>query len=360
MGMEIGFNNLFSVPQGMKRLLEECPKKTDITSVFFALASPELLSFSQTCRDYNLLVETEFSERINQAVASILKINMTSLNEDEIRTICTFVEKFFQSAVNQNKFIHEKENWKLEYDPLTKQIFIHTNDFIGRGCNKFVTKSILYNAHHPIMAAAAKQYTDKSWTGNEAEEDMDRELLFHRKLAGQDRLIEFIAAPPSCDDVLTIITKYYPLGTLKYFDKNLLSIKDKISMVRDVVQGIMNMHSMGIGHYDLWGDNMLVEENVDPELLAIGVKYRLVIIDFGLSYKCTPYLIDNDIYDIGVLSSPKKLRYPKTDLHDIDYVFPTPEEGLQLISRGMKKKSSLRGDADYWHLRLTELLYSID
>lgn len=88
------------------------------------------------------------------------------------------------------------------------------------------------------------------------------------------RVIPLITTPPPFYSsrkhawIQRFITKFCPLGTLGKFDKSLLSMKDRVSMAKDLLEGLKKMYSIKerISHYDLHKNNILIEPNDDPTL----------------------------------------------------------------------------------------------
>jgi len=252
----------------------------------------------------------EVVEHVKFVVNNILKINNTSLMKDQIVKICEYSEKFFQNMILKGKFYLRREETglagNLEYDPHTKFHFIHTNDFVGKGAFKRVTKSILFGKNPEVLCANA-QYS----LTNRAEQNSqiyskfgikeDNEIKYMQELKGIKRVIQLIAAPTHKEGpeiIQEIITELCPLGVLYYFDLSNLTLKDKVCMARDLMEGLMGAHARKITHNDLHRKNVFVERNKDAALK--GVNYRLIIADWGLARKNQNYYRD-DVESAGVL-----------------------------------------------------------
>ena len=310
---------------------------------------------------FNKLVEFEYSNRVGIVSKNILSINSSSLKNEQIIQICQFTEKWFDIAIRNYNFHLFSENTglpcDLEFDPETRLCFIHTTDLIGRGLIKVVSLSILYNRNNPMMVVSSEK--------NEAYRDyeMEDEIRIHKLVAHVSRVIPLIATPPPFYSsrkntwIQRFITKFCPLGTLGDLDKRLLSMKDRVSMAKDLLEGLKDMYSLNrISHRDLHKNNILIEPNEDPRL--VGVKYRLIIIDFDDAEECSRS--NQDIISVGELISPEELNYHSTSIEDL-YTLPmSVEKILQTFSQEMQSLSGSDLSLNYWFSRLSMLLKTFD
>jgi serine/threonine protein kinase len=142
----------------------------------------------------------------------------------------------------------------------------------------------------------------------------DPEIEIMKKLKGLSRVIQLIAAPTHKEDgelIQEVITEIYPLGSLDQFDQSKLSLKDKVCMARDLMEALRGAHARNISHNDIGSKNTFVEENKDPNLK--GVKYRLVLADFGEAKENCEYGYENDIVRSGLLIKGLKANHPQFD-----------------------------------------------
>lgn len=324
-------------------------------------ASAELLKISQISKMFKELVELEYSNRVGKVSEKIFSINKSSLKNEQIIQICQFTEKWFDIAIRNHNFHLFSENTglpcDLEFDPETKLCFIHTTDLIRGGAVKDVSLSILYDPNNPKMVVSSVENDEyRGWK-------IDKEIRIHKLVAHISRVIPLIATPPPFYSprkrafIQRIITKYCPLGTLGNFDKSLLSMKDRVSMAKDLLEGLKDMHSLNrISHRDLHKNNVLIEPNEDPTLE--GVNFRLTIIDFDEADECSRS--NQDIISVGELISPAELNYHSSSIDNLNTFPRSVEKILQRLSLEMQTLSGSDLSLDYWYSRLDMLLKTFD
>ena len=236
---------------------------------------------------------------IEKTVKRIMIINKTSLRIGQVRRISEFIEKNFAESINKGiYYLYGKDTGlpcDLEYDPESQTRFIHTDEFVGRGSVKeIVTKSILYDAHHSIMAAKAR---------TRGGPHVMNEIATMKKLNAVNRTVQLIAAPSHRENahfVQEIITPLYNAGDLQDISKKInLTMKEKVVLSMDLMEALKGIHALKIAHEDIHDANILLEENASPYLT--GIKYRLVLIDMGkaVSMQSDDVLARKDVYAAG-------------------------------------------------------------
>jgi hypothetical protein len=351
--------------QGVKRLREktyEFEYEPALKLVIPYTSSAELLKISQISQMFNPLVELEFSHRVGKVSEKIFSINKSSLKNEQIIKICQFTEKWFDIAIRNHNFHLFSENTglpcDLEFDPETRLCFIHTTDLIGGGAIKDVSLSILYDPNNPKMVVSSVE--NDEYRGYK----IDEEIRIHKLVAHISRVIPLIATPPPFYSsrkhawIQRFITKFCPLGTLGNFDKSLLSMKDRVSMAKDLLEGLKDMYTLKerISHYDLHKNNVLIEPNEDPALE--GVNFRLTIIDFDEADECSRS--NQDIISVGELISPKELNYHSSSIDNLNTLPRSVEKILQRFSLEMQTLSGSDLSLNYWYSRLNMLLETFD
>lgn len=347
--------NSFCRPfQGPKRLREDsnsehAVSKTTLSAVLTLISSARLLEIAPISKQYNQLVNKEFSRRIANAADKIIFIdnnpNDPLLKKNEIYKICCFIEKYFHRVVESGTFYLSRKQLPflcdIEFDPETNCTFLHTKCDIACGKDKYIRKSILYDANHPTIVATACFFKYK--------DIFPPEIEFCKKLLSVNRSIRFITATHSQNKdgcaVPRLITKFYPLGILEEFDKSLLSFKDRVSLARELMEAIKDMHALGIAHNDILSCNVLIEENDDPSLK--DVSYRLVLMDYGDANYGSIENFNDDIY-----MASKLLKEIRT--YGIDKRFNEIIKDMFLLSKYTNIFS-----AEYWYNQFDELFKSL-
>lgn len=174
----------------------------------------------------------------------------------------------------------------LEYDPVSKNTFIHlgTNGIsaIGSGQHKTVTKSILYRTERPeIIANCETSLND----GNEAR-IIRKEVSIMKRVNGIPGIVEVrsfirrIENDGSCNK-FEILCKNYNSGSLRtvhYQHTPQFTFKEKVKVAYDLIQGLAGMHAKHLVHRDLHTGNFLIDiRNPQGQPREVSA----VIIDFG-------------------------------------------------------------------------------
>lgn len=217
--------------------------------------------------------EVSYSESV---VKKILANTSTSLHFFQLRKISEYIEKNFQASIDKGIFYLPASETKLgvdlEFDPETKMKFIHTKDFIGKGCTRTFTKSIFYDADNPVMLAKANLHFNDG-TKNEIE------ML--KKLRHVETVIHLVGAPVHTEKgkiIQEIIASMCTAGKLDAAKKAKLTMREKTSLAKDLMSALKEAHACQIAHQDIIDSNILLDQNKNPNLK--GVRYRLVLIDF--------------------------------------------------------------------------------
>ncbi|MBS0656468.1 MAG: protein kinase family protein [Verrucomicrobia bacterium] len=186
-----------------------------------------------------------------------------------------FIESHRHLITTQPQFFKKRQtNLKhtIEYDPNTGHIFILLDSkkaFLGAGKKKTVFKSILYGQDPKIVARGEQAAA------------MDDELHAHHALKGVDGLMTTYAFTTHKGRKTKYNAIYSDLyhGTFRQLlQKNKLSFRNKLIIIRDILKGLESIHSRNYVHRDLHANNYLFKIEQD----AKGQKtYRVVIADLG-------------------------------------------------------------------------------
>lgn len=205
------------------------------------------------------------------------------VSQSELIQLALFIESDFKKHIDKEKYFLKTEETglvrELEYDPKTKNIFIHlgVNKFskVGEGHHKIVTKSILYNMVSPEICANCSTSLD----------DL-KEMGVIEQLQGTPGIVEgraFIkhTKEKEREDKLEIIVKLYNTGSLReifYQKKAKFSSLEKMRIALDLLRGLEGMHKKRLIHRDLHTANCLVNiSNMENGQRKIDT----VITDFG-------------------------------------------------------------------------------
>ena len=110
-----------------------------------------------------------------------------------------------------------------------------------------------------------------------------------------------------------MITEYYDQGSLKDPGKQeSLTMKEKVSIAKDLMEALKDVHAAGYIHGDTHSGNLLLERNQDRSLR--DVRYRLVVIDWGTASPISPA---TDFYERRDLFNAGATLYGL--FHNLDY-----------------------------------------
>ncbi len=206
------------------------------------------------------------------------------LSKSELFELVVFIETTMPQHISQGRFYMRKELTGLartiEYDPETERVFIHLKthgiDPVGRGRYKHVTCSIMYSSLSSQLVANCilhEHLTDRVLQA------VARESFALRVLSGASGVAETYAIcrhekKRGGKQVVSFIQRLYRGGTLKkYIAAHSPTTPTLVSLMRDYVHALEEMHAKNILHNDLHTGNLLVSHN--------GISTSGVLIDFG-------------------------------------------------------------------------------
>jgi len=193
--------------------------------------------------------------------------------KEEMQKMCDFIEKELpHTAKNRFRPIESGLLCTIERDQKTKRVFIHSDVWLSDGFSKRVTKSILYDRHHPeILARCLGPIRDAY------------ELEIARDLQDMPGIVE--ARALICrKNSIELLLKLYNAKSIRtiYKEKTYtLTFHEKVKIAQDLMQGLSSIHRKGYIHRDLHSANCLI--NVDVKGDAREVK--AAIADFGRTEK---------------------------------------------------------------------------
>jgi len=221
-------------------------------------------------------------EKALQASSSILSLlEPTGLTAEKTFPIALFAETDLQKEIQMKKFYWSKQKFgrELQYDPETKSFFIHLGTHgikpLGIGRKKVVTKTIRYDRERPeIMARGLtrcnvkKEMQAMEWLRT-LPGILEAEALMHHK------------DPKHGHRLMTIVTKIYRPGSLHNVLKKAswrLTLKERLQIANDLLEGLASIHSKGLVHRDLGARNYFVDiTSSNPESRSV----RAVVADMG-------------------------------------------------------------------------------
>ncbi len=225
-------------------------------------------------------IAEDANQRAKKAAKSCLQLVPNAKKRArEFLKIAFFIETELKHYIAQEKYYLNTDETKLlypiEYDPKTHLTFIHLGSLLGSGADKFVTKSILYDAKTPKLVAKLIQ---------KESEQAGREIDILKKLKGFPGVVQLIAVTKnrtSGTDYVSLFCDYYFPGSLAKVmnDKSYsFSLKEKMLIAFDILKGLDAVESLQLTHRDLKKENYLID-------IAKGKKGKryihVVIADFG-------------------------------------------------------------------------------
>jgi len=263
--------------------------------------------------------------RASQALSAL---SGTALSKKEALLLSLFIENELPLYVAKKRHYIRSKSANLprtvEHDPKTKLNFIHlgTNKLreIGRGYQKIVTKSILYDVKRPEVVANCKTSSGIS-----------REVMLMREMKGTQGLVEtraFTKHRSNHKTFTSIFCRLYNQGSLQLvMDKKLkFTLKEKVGMALNIMKGLSSLHKHKIIHRDLGARNYFV--NIDKRKNGKR-KVEAVVADLGRSYHFKGIKRDsspqgNKYYFSSEMFFPEKMRpkdYTYSDLYATGCVF---------------------------------------
>ncbi len=221
-------------------------------------------------------------QRAISASRALHKLSGTGLSKKEILLLSLFIENELGEFIAKKQYYLSAKKLHIprtvEHDPETKLTFIHlgTNKVqeIGRGYQKIVTKSILYDIQNPEIVANC-----------ETSSNISREVNLMKEVKNFPGLVEtraFTKHKKNNTTYMSIICKLYNEGSLQQvMDKEIkFSFKEKVGMALNIMKGLHYLHKNKIIHRDLGAKNYFV--NIDKNKNKRNV--TCVIADLGRSY----------------------------------------------------------------------------
>lgn len=232
----------------------------------------------------------------------------------------------------------------IEYDPNTRAVYIHFSDahggWIGQGKCKRVTKSLLYHPQKPQIVARAVQFRSQPDEIKVLQKLPPSASGIYQVYSITERIVEGKKQN-------TIFAKWYRNGSLhELLEKGFcFTFDEKTKIAKNVLQGLLALHSRRIVHRDLGTRNYLAEIVEQPDGRR---SIEVVIADLGraipikkakgvkaqgnFTYVAPEALLPGemprkgyyatDIYALGCVlyelyhgvKAPWRLLYPKRDL----------------------------------------------
>lgn len=221
-----------------------------------------------------------------RAAEAILDCNIHFLNQPgEVAKLAFFIEtELAEKIVKREHIVLGSETHSraiIEYDQVSKKTVIYSedksDDKIGAGCKKVVTKALLYDARMPTPIALCRTAAP-----------VQKEIAYTKRLQGARGIVELHAviqhdaSTQAALDPLLLALKLYNGGTLKsVFTEQtyIFTIPEKIKIASDLLHGLKAIHDNGLMHCDLHSGNFLIQviQKKDSQEREIGA----VIADFG-------------------------------------------------------------------------------
>jgi serine/threonine protein kinase len=229
----------------------------------------------------NAYLDTPFAKAFAGAKCILELTEPTGLTLAAVFPITLFAESGLAEEVLKGEHFWTTKRYgrELEYDAEQQTFYIHLGTRgvkpLGAGRKKVITRTIQYDRLHPKVMARGT-----------SEQDMREEMRAMRALRGCPGLIDAEGLmrhkkPDTKKRVMTIITEIFNAGSLQDVMDNhslKLSLRERISVARDIVTGLASMHGHKFVHRDLGARNYFV--NIEKK----GVGRRCitaVIADMG-------------------------------------------------------------------------------
>lgn len=158
----------------------------------------------------------------------------------------------------------------LQFDPTTKAIYIHftsPKSIIGAGFKKIVSCSIQYDCDHPKAVAHTEQV------------DVENGLKEYVNLQQTAQIPHITHVRAVAEDTyngqtkLSMVFDLYNRGSLRQIKRRSLTMKQKYSIARQVLQALAQLHTLGFAHRDIHQGNILL--NME------GSKLEAALADLG-------------------------------------------------------------------------------
>lgn len=196
----------------------------------------------------------------------------STLTEKEWQSISklldTKLSKLFTHGI---KYLHPQKtgiSCPIERDPKSGRVYIHLsekpNSFLGKGCYKKVTKSILYK-DKPILVAHC-----------EIDQTGFKEVEILKKLQGVEGVVKLYSFIKRSSFHCDMILEYCNSGNLlkSEYDHIDIAESDYFQLFDDIISAVHGIHEKGYMHRDLHRGNILLTREGRGPL-------RARITDFG-------------------------------------------------------------------------------
>lgn len=206
-----------------------------------------------------LLTTTLFADQAVRTRNKMLAIPHQHQSPKKLLKTIVFIENKLPKLIKKKHYYLPKRKTKLpyalEYDRKTKATYIVLEGkkaLLGEGRKKVVRKAICYDRNSPKLVARAEQSLP-----------IDKELKMTKKMMGKKGIYDVLGCTRYKRRGKThhaIYSSIYKNGTFRslFTQKVHLSIKEKIKLAYDVLQGLHSLHKKGIVHRDLGARNYLV------------------------------------------------------------------------------------------------------
>lgn len=158
----------------------------------------------------------------------------------------------------------------IEYNPNNEKIYIHMGSksvpLIGKGFQGGITTTLSYEAKPEILARKVYKITG---------DDLPAGVIAVKKLQGKLGIVELRADSKYIgkdkETKVHCLFKKYNSGSLEKWlqSKETRAFQDKLSIAKDIVTGISEMHAIGFVHRDIKLENILIEKKDDGTLKAV-------------------------------------------------------------------------------------------
>ena len=341
-------------------------KKRILILTVLIFASYFMFTFKQGSYEKEALKTREDAQSLQRAQVALDRMwqlhDMLGLTKEELLDIARYIEvkRHSMSAWDHNYLRKEKTHLArtIEYDPETKRFFIHLKKHgirhLGSGQHKSVTRSIMYDDQRPELVANCV-FLDKA----------QREIEITKKLCGKKGIIDTYAVgrhkKKNGDNVVSLIQKLCNSGSFLHCQKKFkgLSTEEKISICRDILQGVEAMHALDLVHRDLHGKNILLHKDIDAKSGIRTISANLI--DFGqttspeVAARAAPKVQIPRKYNPpeAFLCEPEEIDAKKVDLYAVGlnlyfFYFKKPpewavKEGFLRISQMNKEEKEAFG-----------------
>lgn len=248
-------------------LLETIRKKTQAKKwdEAIALVKEGLLKKNITSHSIKVLcsqLKTPPFTEAYRATKAILKLKDTGLDFKTLFPIAFYKETHEGPFYVPESCFGRELQWDTDNNIFFIHCGIHGTTPLGKGCQKVVTRSVLYDKVNPQVVA--RGLTDRN---------IQQEMSAMKIFANEKGLISAIAFlmhkdPLSHKKMTAIVTPLYNMGSLERTLKNrrlALSFQEKLGIAKDIISGLSALHQKGYAHRDLGARNHFVSIQKAPQ-----------------------------------------------------------------------------------------------